>query len=222
MSDKLFLATEVHGLKPEPAPRRGSLRIFVFDSPRLRREKRSKNKVFAGATVLAAFVLVLPRGIESLLAARLPRRFSNWSNEGVDANLLFVCRVYTWIRLHSPARLHIDTTLSRLTICQGDFDYMPQFAANLHYLLSELPFLDRFEAAAAAARIFPGVERDPKSLIRRGQGRYGKVLASSADGSSGRPSIPSCALDSDVAGAGPSNSYRRSSDSNSDLMFIPS
>ena len=73
MSDKLFLATEVHGLKPEPAPRRGSLRIFVFDSPRLRCEKRSKNKVFTGAAVLAAFVLVLLRGIESLLAARLPR-----------------------------------------------------------------------------------------------------------------------------------------------------
>jgi len=27
---------------------------------------------------------------------------------------------------------------------------MPQFAANLHYLFSELPFLDRFEAAAVA------------------------------------------------------------------------
>ena len=27
---------------------------------------------------------------------------------------------------------------------------MPQFAANLHYLFSELPFLERFEAAAAA------------------------------------------------------------------------
>ena len=27
---------------------------------------------------------------------------------------------------------------------------MPRFAANLHYLFSELPFLERFEAAAAA------------------------------------------------------------------------
>ena len=27
---------------------------------------------------------------------------------------------------------------------------MPKFAANLHYLFAELPFLDRFEAAAAA------------------------------------------------------------------------
>jgi hydroxypyruvate isomerase len=33
---------------------------------------------------------------------------------------------------------------------------MPQFAANLHYLFSELPFLDRFEAAAAAG--FKAVE----------------------------------------------------------------
>jgi len=27
---------------------------------------------------------------------------------------------------------------------------MPKFAANLNYLFTELPFLDRFEAAAAA------------------------------------------------------------------------
>lgn len=33
---------------------------------------------------------------------------------------------------------------------------MPKFAANLHYLFSELPFLDRFEAAAAAG--FEAVE----------------------------------------------------------------
>src|SRR5262245_33159204 len=33
---------------------------------------------------------------------------------------------------------------------------MPKFAANLHYLFTELPFLDRFEAAAAAG--FRGVE----------------------------------------------------------------
>lgn len=33
---------------------------------------------------------------------------------------------------------------------------MPRFAANLHYLFSELPFLDRFEAAAAAG--FKAVE----------------------------------------------------------------
>jgi hydroxypyruvate isomerase len=33
---------------------------------------------------------------------------------------------------------------------------MPKFAANLHYLFSELPFLDRFEAAAAAG--FKAVE----------------------------------------------------------------
>jgi len=33
---------------------------------------------------------------------------------------------------------------------------MPKFAANLHYLFAELPFLDRFEAAAAAG--FRGVE----------------------------------------------------------------
>ena len=33
---------------------------------------------------------------------------------------------------------------------------MPQFAANLHYLFSELPFLDRFEAAAVAG--FKAVE----------------------------------------------------------------
>ena len=33
---------------------------------------------------------------------------------------------------------------------------MPQFAANLHYLFSELPFLERFEAAAAAG--FKAVE----------------------------------------------------------------
>ena len=33
---------------------------------------------------------------------------------------------------------------------------MPQFAANLHYLFSELPFLDRFEAAATAG--FKAVE----------------------------------------------------------------
>jgi hydroxypyruvate isomerase len=33
---------------------------------------------------------------------------------------------------------------------------MPKFAANLHYLFSELPFLDRFEAAAAAG--FAAVE----------------------------------------------------------------
>ncbi len=33
---------------------------------------------------------------------------------------------------------------------------MPQFAANLHYLFSEVPFLDRFEAAAAAG--FKAVE----------------------------------------------------------------
>ena len=33
---------------------------------------------------------------------------------------------------------------------------MPQFAANLHYLFSELPFLDRFEAAASAG--FKAVE----------------------------------------------------------------
>jgi 2-dehydrotetronate isomerase len=33
---------------------------------------------------------------------------------------------------------------------------MPQFAANLHYLFSELPFLDRFEAAARAG--FKAVE----------------------------------------------------------------
>jgi hydroxypyruvate isomerase len=33
---------------------------------------------------------------------------------------------------------------------------MPRFAANLHYLFSELPFLDRFEAAARAG--FRGVE----------------------------------------------------------------
>ena len=33
---------------------------------------------------------------------------------------------------------------------------MPQFAANLHYLFSELPFLDRFETAAAAG--FKAVE----------------------------------------------------------------
>ena len=33
---------------------------------------------------------------------------------------------------------------------------MPQFAANLHYLFNELPFLDRFEAAAAAG--FKAVE----------------------------------------------------------------
>jgi len=33
---------------------------------------------------------------------------------------------------------------------------MPRFAANLHYLFSEVPFLDRFEAAARAG--FRGVE----------------------------------------------------------------
>ena len=33
---------------------------------------------------------------------------------------------------------------------------MPRFAANLHYLFTELPFLDRFEAAAAAG--FKAVE----------------------------------------------------------------
>ncbi len=33
---------------------------------------------------------------------------------------------------------------------------MPKFAANLHYLFSEVPFLDRFEAAARAG--FKGVE----------------------------------------------------------------
>lgn len=33
---------------------------------------------------------------------------------------------------------------------------MPRFAANLHYLFAELPFLERFAAAAAAG--FPGVE----------------------------------------------------------------
>ncbi len=75
----------------------------------------------------------------------------------MDANLLFVRRMYTWIRLQSPARACTSTqTRSSLSLCQGDFDYMPQFAANLHYLFSELPFLDRFEAAAAAG--FKAVE----------------------------------------------------------------
>lgn len=50
----------------------------------------------------------------------------------------------------ASARLQIDTTIFNLKKCQGYSDCMPQFAANLHYLFSELPFLDRFEAAAAA------------------------------------------------------------------------
>jgi hydroxypyruvate isomerase len=50
----------------------------------------------------------------------------------------------------------IDAALSTLKTCHRDSDYMPQFAANLHYLFSELPFLDRFEAAAAAG--FKAVE----------------------------------------------------------------
>ena len=33
---------------------------------------------------------------------------------------------------------------------------MPRFAANLHYLFTELPFLERFAAAARAG--FAGVE----------------------------------------------------------------
>jgi hydroxypyruvate isomerase len=33
---------------------------------------------------------------------------------------------------------------------------MPRFAANLHYLFNEVPFLDRFAAAAQAG--FKGVE----------------------------------------------------------------
>lgn len=47
---------------------------------------------------------------------------------------------------------------------------MPRFAANLHYLFTELPFPERFEAAAAAG--FQGVEfqvpydHDPKDLRR--------------------------------------------------------
>ena len=73
MGDKLFLATEVHGLESEPAPCRGSPRIFVFDSPRLRSEKRPKDQVFAGDAMFAAFVLVHLRGMKRLLAARFPR-----------------------------------------------------------------------------------------------------------------------------------------------------
>src|SRR5258706_2261232 len=56
----------------------------------------------------------------------------------------------------ATARLHIDTTWIKMKTGQGDFDAMPQFAANLHYLFSELPFLERFEAATAAG--FKAVE----------------------------------------------------------------
>src|SRR5258708_37061725 len=49
----------------------------------------------------------------------------------------------------ASACLSTCATLSSLNICDGDSDDMPRFAANLHYLFSELPFLDRFEAAAA-------------------------------------------------------------------------
>lgn len=47
---------------------------------------------------------------------------------------------------------------------------MPKFAANLHYLFTEVPFLDRFEAAARAG--FRGIEfqvpyNHPKDELRR-------------------------------------------------------
>jgi hydroxypyruvate isomerase len=43
---------------------------------------------------------------------------------------------------------------------------VPKFAANLHYLFSEVTFLDRFEAAARAG--FKGVEfQVPYDPIRR-------------------------------------------------------
>ena len=50
----------------------------------------------------------------------------------------------------ASAHSQTDTTIFNPKKYQGDSDCMPQFAANLHYLFSELPFLDRFEAAAAA------------------------------------------------------------------------
>lgn len=53
---------------------------------------------------------------------------------------------------------------------------MPKFAANLHYLFAEVPFLDRFEAAANAG--FKGVEFQvpydfPKDELRRRLDQYG-------------------------------------------------
>jgi hydroxypyruvate isomerase len=50
----------------------------------------------------------------------------------------------------ASACLQIDTSIVNLQIRPGDSDHMPRFAANLHYLFSEVPFLDRFEAAATA------------------------------------------------------------------------
>ncbi len=53
---------------------------------------------------------------------------------------------------------------------------MPRFAANLHYLFSEVPFLDRFEAAAAAG--FRAVEFQvpydhPPEVLRERLDRHG-------------------------------------------------
>ena len=53
---------------------------------------------------------------------------------------------------------------------------MPKFAANLHYLFAEVPFLDRFEAAARAG--FKGVEFQvpydfPKEELRKRLDTYG-------------------------------------------------
>ena len=42
---------------------------------------------------------------------------------------------------------------------------MPRFAANVDWMFRELPFLERFEAAAGAG--FEGARVDPRCLIRR-------------------------------------------------------
>jgi len=57
---------------------------------------------------------------------------------------------------------------------------MPQFAANLHYLFSELPFLDRFEAAAVAGFkavefLFP-YEYQAKEIVERVQANRLEVV----------------------------------------------
>jgi len=63
IADGLFLLAEMHRLKAEPAPGRGALRIVAFNSPGLRSEKRPEDQVLAGPAILAAFVLVLLRGL---------------------------------------------------------------------------------------------------------------------------------------------------------------
>lgn len=56
---------------------------------------------------------------------------------------------------------------------------MPKFAANLHYLFAEVPFLDRFEAAASAG--FKGVEFQgpydfPKDELRKRLDTHGLAM----------------------------------------------